>query len=209
MDELDFKDNIIEQFVHNTQEKLYGVPTTDVPETQQATSDLKSVTLTLAEKKWTLDPKSEGKINSDELQNAFQLYQGKNFSNNVCKVIVRLFDLDKRGGIDIKEFEQLYFTVKQWVTAFNMSDKGEKGYLKEAELDNAFRYMEMKFTPNFITFLIERSDPVNKTMPLNEFIVACVQMQKLSEFFVAKVEKSSGVIELKYCDYLELLMKTR
>ena len=123
MNELDSKDNIIEQFVHNTQEKLYGVPTTDVPETQQATPDLRSVTLTLAEKKWTLDPKSEGKINSDELQNAFQLYQGKNSSNNVCKV-VRLFDLDKRGGIDIKEFEQLYFTVKQGCNTFQYERQG-------------------------------------------------------------------------------------
>lgn len=39
------------------------------------------------------------------------------------------FDLDKRGGIDIKELEQLYFTVIQWITAFNISDKGEKGSL--------------------------------------------------------------------------------
>lgn len=50
MNELDSKDKTIEQFVHNTQEKCYGLPITDVPENQQATSDLRSVTLALAEK---------------------------------------------------------------------------------------------------------------------------------------------------------------
>lgn len=64
----------------------------------------------------TMDTKNAGKISAKELQQAFEIFQGRHFSDGACKFVVRLFDLDKNGGIDVKEFEQLYYYIKQWVS---------------------------------------------------------------------------------------------
>ncbi|KAJ8936051.1 hypothetical protein NQ314_012516 [Rhamnusium bicolor] len=85
-----------------------------------------------AVEKWfrAMDTKDEGKISSKELQQAFEIFQGKHFSDAACKFVVRLFDLDKNGGLDIKEFETLYFYVKQWLVAFNTYDRDDSGFFR-------------------------------------------------------------------------------
>lgn len=70
-----------------------------------------------------LDNRTVGRITAKELQLAFETFQGRHFSDSVCKFVVRLFDLDKNGGIDVREFEQLYFYIKQWINAFNACDR--------------------------------------------------------------------------------------
>ncbi|KAK9747262.1 hypothetical protein QE152_g5456 [Popillia japonica] len=188
-----------------TRTRLYGDLVNDA-KSQKA----RQPNTTYEAQKWfpVIDGKSEGKISAKELQSAFKMYQNKHFSDNVCKFVVRLFDLDKNGGVDIREFEQIYTCVKQWVTAFNTCDRSRSGFLSDSELDLALKHMNINFSPDFVTFLINRCDPVNKKMSLDQFIVTCVQMQKYTDEFKARDEKSDGVIKLRYEDFLELLMKS-
>ncbi|XP_022913214.1 sorcin-like [Onthophagus taurus] len=191
--------------------KMYNeYASSDTPKSQNLSKTRQITPSSYDTQKWfpSIEGKSEGKISAKELQTAFKQFQGKHFSDNVCKFVVRLFDLDKNGGIDIREFEQLYSSVKKWVSAFNTCDRSRCGFLAESELDLALKQMEINFSPDFVTFLINRCDPVNKKMSLDQFIVTCVQMQKYTEEFRARDEKSDGIIKLKYEDFLELLMKT-
>lgn len=159
--------------------------------------------------KWfnNLDPKSNGKITAKDLQLAFETFQGKHFSDAACKFVVRLFDLDKNGGLDIQEFEQLYYHIKVWVNAFNTYDRNRTGYLDEKELDLALKHMEISFSPEFIRFLITRNDPVGRRISLDQFIVTCVQIQKFGEEFLKMDQERSGTVLLKYEQFLEMILK--
>lgn len=159
--------------------------------------------------KWfnAMDTKHDGKISAKELQQAFETFQGRTFSDNACKFVVRLFDLDKNGGIDVREFEQLYFYVKQWVNAFNAYDRERSGFLDEKELDYALKFMDVHFSPDFIKFLIQRCDPVRKTISLDQFIMTCIQIQRYTEEFKSRDENYTGVISIKYEDFLELILR--
>lgn len=144
-----------------------------------------------------------------ELQHAFQAIQGKYFSENCCKFVVRLFDLDKKGGLDVKEFEELYTYVKRWVEAFNMYDADRSGFLNENELDCALKHMDIYFTPDFIKFLIRKNNAENATkkLSLDQFIVTCIQIQRYTEEFRVRDENYRGEISMKYEDFLEMVLR--
>lgn len=159
--------------------------------------------------KWfdTIETKEKGKMTAKELQQAFETVQGKYFSENACKFVVRLFDLDKRGGLDVKEFEELYFYVRRWVEAFNAYDADRSGFLNENELDCALKRMDIYFAPEFIRFLIKKSDPNGKKMSLDQFVVTCIQIQRYTEEFRARDESYKGEISMKYEDFLEMVLR--
>ncbi|XP_017776648.1 PREDICTED: peflin-like [Nicrophorus vespilloides] len=159
--------------------------------------------------KWfqSSESKRDGKISPKELQTAFEVFQGKHFSDGACKFIVRLFDLDKRGGLDIKEFEQLYYFIKQWVSAFHSFDYQRSGFLDEEEFAGALKHMDINFSPDFVRFLMKRADPTKDKIALDQFIVTCIQIQKYTEEFKQRDANYTGEIQLKYEDFLEMLLK--
>lgn len=154
-----------------------------------------------------MDTKQEGKISSKELQQAFETFQGKHFSDSACKFVVRIFDLDRNGGIDIKEFETLYYYIKIWLKAFNNFDKEGKGFLNESELDYCLRQLDIHFSPEFIRFLITRNNPVAKMMSLDQFIITCIQIQRFTDEFKSRDPEYTGNINIKYEDFLELILR--
>ncbi|XP_031334741.1 peflin-like isoform X2 [Photinus pyralis] len=165
----------------------------------------------LATERWSqfqmMESKGLGKISAKELQDAFLTFQGKHFSDASCKFVVRLFDLDRNGGLDVPEFEMLYSYVKQWVSAFNHIDKNRTGFLDEAQFDLALREMDINFSPDFIKFLISRNDQNGKRVSLDQFIVICVQIQRFTDEFKERDTNLTGKINLKYEDFLEIIMK--
>lgn len=159
--------------------------------------------------KWfdVVDTKQQGRITAKELQQAFETFQGRHFSDNSCKFVVRLFDLDRNGGLDVREFEQLYFYVKQWVNAFNTYDRDRCGFLTENEFQCALIHMDINFSPEFIRFLMNRYDANSKKISLDQFIMTCIQIQKYTEEFKARDDKYAGEIKIKYEEFLEMIMR--
>ncbi|XP_057672091.1 peflin-like isoform X1 [Diorhabda carinulata] len=162
-----------------------------------------------AVEKWftAMDTKNEGRISSKELQQAFEIFQGKRFSDAACKFVVRIFDLDKNGGLDIKEFETLYYHIKLWINAFNTYDKASSGFLDENELDYALRLLDIHFSSDFIHFLVTRSNPNAKKISLDQYIITCIQIQKFTDEFKRRDPNYTGNINIKYEDFLEMILR--
>lgn len=150
---------------------------------------------------------NEGKMSSKELQKAFEIFQGRHFSDATCKFIVRLFDLDKNGGLNVKEFETLYYYIKQWSNAFNKYDMDKTGFLDAIELNNAFKDLDIHFTQDFVHFLITRNNPNSRKISLDQYLIICIQIQKFTDEFKQRDLKLSGKVELGYEDFLELVMR--
>ncbi|XP_022915482.1 peflin [Onthophagus taurus] len=155
----------------------------------------------------TVDRDRSGKINSHELQSALVNAQGKNFSDMACQLMIGMFDHDKSGTIDINEFQQLYSYINQWLTVFRTYDRDNSGHIEEHELANAFQQMGFRFSPNFIQFLIHKSDlEAHKQMSVDQFIVACVQIQRFTEAFRQRDNERKGMITLGFEDFLSVAL---
>ncbi|KAL3279407.1 hypothetical protein HHI36_016918 [Cryptolaemus montrouzieri] len=159
--------------------------------------------------KWfhSMAEKEDGKMTAKELQQAFEIFQGRYFSDSSCKFVVRLFDLDQNGGLDIREFELLYYYIKQWVTAFNAYDKDHTGALDEKELNFALKHMDIHFSPEFIRYLIKRQNPNATKMTLDQYIVTCIQIQRYTDEFKQRDTEYTGHINVRYEDFLEMIMR--
>ncbi|XP_044765507.1 peflin-like [Coccinella septempunctata] len=154
-----------------------------------------------------VDRDHSGKINWQELQSALVNAQGQNFSETACRLMIGMFDRDKSGSIDITEFSQLYIYITQWLSVFRNYDRDQSGNIEEAELTQAFQQMGFRFTPQFIRFLIERSDPkTHNRMSVDQFIVVCVQIQRFTEAFRSRDLNQQGQITIQFEDFLNVAL---
>ncbi|XP_049959112.1 peflin isoform X2 [Schistocerca serialis cubense] len=154
-----------------------------------------------------VDVDRSGKISAKELQAALVNGQGKNFSETACALMIGMFDQDKSGTIDVKEFQLLYNYINQWLATFRSYDKDGSGSIEEHELNQALQQMGFRFSPDFVKFLIQRSDPrEHKRITVDQFIVICVQIQRFTEAFRARDKEMRGVITIGFEDFLGLAL---
>lgn len=67
--------------------------------------------------------------------------------------------------------------------------------------------MGFRFSPEFITFLIQKSDLQNhKAMSIDQFIVTCIQLQRFTEAFRDKDTQRTGEINIGFEDYLTIFL---
>lgn len=63
--------------------------------------------------------------------------------------------------------------------------------------------MGFRFSPEFINFLVKKSDPQNhKEVSVDQFIVLCVQVQRFTEAFRQRDTQQNGTITIGFEDFL-------
>ncbi|XP_026473975.1 peflin-like [Ctenocephalides felis] len=154
-----------------------------------------------------VDRDRSGKITAKELQSALVNGKGQNFSDNACQLMIGMFDLDKTGTIDIYEFEKLYAYINQWLTVFKTYDRDHSGHIEKEELSQALTQMGFRFSDQFITFLVNKSDVQNhKEVSVDQFIVMCVQIQRFTEAFRQRDSQQTGTITIAFEDFLNVAL---
>lgn len=159
--------------------------------------------------KWfnMVDRDRSGKINAQELQSALINGNGEKFTESACKLMIGMFDLDHSGSIDIHEFEKLYQYINQWLAMFRSYDQDRSGNIEESELTLAFTQMGFRFSPEFIQFLVKKSDQqLQKRVSVDQFIVLCVQIQRFTEAFRQRDSQQQGVITISFEDFMSVAL---
>lgn len=152
-----------------------------------------------------VDRDKSGAISWQELQSALVNAEGKNFAESACRLMIGMFDKDKTGTINVNEFQQLYNYINEWLGTFKLYDQNQSGTIDEGELSQAFLQMGFRFRPEFIHFVIERTDLKNhQTISIDQFIVLCVQIQRFTEAFRGKDTERRGEITIGFEDYLAI-----
>lgn len=71
----------------------------------------------------------------------------------------------------------------------------------------ALTQMGFRFSPEFIRFLIVKSDPENhRIMSVDQFIVVCVQIQRFTEAFRQRDTERNGTISIAFEDFLNVAL---
>ncbi|CAH0561887.1 unnamed protein product [Brassicogethes aeneus] len=154
-----------------------------------------------------VDKDRSGQINYQELKSALVNGQGEHFSDTACKLMIGMFDPNKTGSIGINEFSQLYYYINQWLGVFKTYDRDQSGGIEENELAQALQQMGFRFSPDFIKFLIQKSDLQNhRVMSVDQFIVVCVQIQRFTEAFRTKDTEQRGMITIGFEEFLNIAL---
>ena len=147
-----------------------------------------------------VDTDRSGKINFQELQQAFINGNGQRYSEEACKLMISMFDTDRSGTIDVYEFDKLFGFIKQWLASFRAFDRDNSGSIEEGELAQALSQMGFNFNRQFVTFLIGVNNPNKRSITIDQFIVLCIKVQRFSDSFRQRDALGQGMISIGFED---------
>lgn len=154
-----------------------------------------------------VDRDGSGKITATELKSALANGQGGTFSDTACKLMIGMFDREKNGTINLVEFQALYSYINAWLGVFRGFDHDNSGSIQESELQAALTQMGYRLSPEFISFLIKKSDlGGHQSITVDQFIVLCVQIQRFTEAFRVRDTDQSGTITIAFEDFLSVAL---
>jgi len=121
-------------------------------------------------------------------------------------MMIELYDANMSGTIDVNEFEKLFTYINQWKAMFEGLDKDRSGRLEQEEVNQAFQQMGYRFTPTFVQNLLTKFDPKGRKLTLDNFIVASVQVKRLTDSFRTRDREMRGQATMGYEDFVGLAM---
>jgi len=121
-------------------------------------------------------------------------------------MMIDMYDKNASGSIDVNEFQLLFSAINQWKGVFQGYDKDKSGTIEQSELSQAFQQMGYRFTPTFVQNLLAKYDSRTRRLTLDNFIVACVQIKRLTDGFRTRDRAMQGQATLQYEDFVGLAM---
>jgi len=121
-------------------------------------------------------------------------------------MMIDMFDRDKSGQINVQEFASLFSYINDWKGLFERIDRDRSGFIEQAELNQAFQQMGYRFTPTFIQNLLAKYDSRQRKLTLDNFIVASVNIKRLTDSFRSRDREMRGQATLQYEDFIGLAM---
>lgn len=106
-----------------------------------------------------------------------------------------MFDKEKNGTINVSEFQALYNYINAWLGVFRGFDHDNSGSIQESELSAALTQMGYRLSPDFIEFLIKKSDLRNhQSITVDQFIVLCVQIQRFTGKWDLQIYRKDNIM---------------
>jgi len=121
-------------------------------------------------------------------------------------MMIDMFDQDKSGQINVQEFSRLFKYINDWKGLFESIDRDRSGYIEQAELSQAFQQMGYRFSPTFVQNLLAKFDSRTRRLTLDNFIVACVNIKRLTDSFRSRDREMRGQATLAYEDFIGLAL---
>jgi len=153
-----------------------------------------------------VDTDRSGQIDAVELQRALVNGNWSNFSEEACRMMIEMFDLDRSGSINMHEFASLFKYINDWKSLFERIDRDRSGFIEEPELRQALEQMGYRFSTTFISNLLAKYDPRGRRLTLDNFIVSNVQIKRLTDSFRSRDKEMRGSATLAYEDFIGIAM---
>jgi len=153
-----------------------------------------------------VDQDRSGQIDAKELQRALVNGNWSNFSEEACRIMIDMFDANGSGTIDVGEFNQLFEYINTWKGVYESHDRDRSGKIDIDEFTQALAQMGYRFSPAFVNNLLAKYDARGRKLTLDNFIVACVQIKRLTDSFRARDKSMQGQATLQYEDFIGLAL---
>jgi len=153
-----------------------------------------------------VDTDGSGQIEATELQKALVNGDYSNFSEEACRMMIDMFDTDKTGQINVNEFGALFTFIQQWKATYESHDVEKRGKLNVTEFTAAIEQMGFRFSPTFVNNLVTKYSPRERMVSLDNFIVAQVQIKRLTDSFRKRDSQMNGQATMAYEDFMGIAL---
>ena len=153
-----------------------------------------------------VDVDGNGQISPIELQAALVNGDMSQFDEEACKMMVKHFDQNKSGYLNIQEFSEVFKYVNESKATFEAIDKDRNGYIAFNELYQACQHMGYRFTSNFIQNILFKYGNRTWRLNLDVFIMAFIDIKRLTDGFRRRDKAMQGQATFEYEDFIGLAM---
>ncbi|KAF7353624.1 EF-hand domain-containing protein [Mycena venus] len=153
-----------------------------------------------------VDQDRSGSISVVELQSALVNGNWTRFDLDTVKMLMGIFDTDRSGTIDFKEFVGLWKYISDWQNVFRHFDRDGSGSIEGRELAEAMKSFGYNLSPNLLT-LVERKYGNYGPPPgitFDRFVRACVVVKTLTESFQRADTDRDGWVQLSYEQFMSV-----
>jgi len=164
----------------------------------------------------SVDRDQSGSISAPELQQALVNGDWTPFDLDTVKLLMSIFDTDRSGTITFNEYTGLWRYIKDWQNVFRHFDTDRSGSIDGRELANALTQFGYQLSPQLLQ-LLERKYDVKASAPatgygpppgvtFDRFVRCCVVVKQLTESFQKMDQGRSGVIQLSYDQFMQVVL---
>ncbi|KAJ7184260.1 hypothetical protein C8R46DRAFT_455452 [Mycena filopes] len=162
-----------------------------------------------------VDQDRSGSISVTELQSALVNGNWTHFDLDTVKMLMGIFDQDRSGTIDFKEFSGLWKYISDWQNVFRHFDRDGSGSIEGQELAQAMKSFGYNLSPAILT-LVEKKYASSVTtgygpppgITFDRFVRACVVVKTLTESFQRADTDRDGWIQLSYEQFMTMTLAT-
>ncbi|CAH8305035.1 unnamed protein product [Eruca vesicaria subsp. sativa] len=150
------------------------------------------------------DQDGSGFIDDKELQGALSSYQQR-FSMRTVHLLMYLFTNSNAMKIGPKEFTALFYSLQNWRSIFERSDKDRSGRIDVNELRDALMSLGFSVSPGILDLLVSKFDKSggkNRAIEYDNFIECCLTVKGLTEKFKEKDTGYSGSATFTYDTFM-------
>ncbi|CAH8379479.1 unnamed protein product [Eruca vesicaria subsp. sativa] len=150
------------------------------------------------------DQDGSGFIDDKELQGALSSYQQR-FSMRTVHLLMYLFTNSNAMKIGPKEFTALFYSLQNWRSIFERSDKDRSGRIDISELRDALLSLGFSVSPVILDLLVSKFDKSggkNRAIEYDNFIECCLTVKGLTEKFKEKDTGYSGSATFTYESFM-------
>ncbi|RWS09604.1 programmed cell death protein 6-like protein [Dinothrombium tinctorium] len=156
----------------------------------------------------SVDKDKSGQISERELQKALSNGTWKPFEMKTVRMMIALFDRQRKYALNFEEFRLLWKFVDDWLKCFSGFDRDNSGTISRQELIQALTQFGYRFSDKFYNFVFTRfGDRSNNTIIFDNFIYLCLSLQHFTTAFRSRDVQQTGVINISYDDFLGLVLE--
>jgi len=160
-----------------------------------------------------VDRDHSGSISLVELQTALVNGNWTTFDLDTVKMLMGIFDTDRSGTIDFKEFAGLWKYISDWQNVFRHFDRDRSGSIEGRELSEALQSFGYNLTPPLLMLIEQKyaSAPSTNYGPppgitFDRFVRACVVVKTLTEAFQRADTDRDGWVQLNYEQFMRMVL---
>ncbi|CBY24425.1 unnamed protein product [Oikopleura dioica] len=160
--------------------------------------------------KWfnKVDTNRTGMLNAEELQLALRNNDLTTFDIETVSLMIRMFDKDNTGTIDVNEFCQLWKYLGDWRGSFDRFDRDGGGSIDERELGNALNELGYRLSPQFVMEAMKKFDfRRERRLQFDGFVHCLILLQRLTTGFQQFDTQRNGNAYFSYEGFLTAVFK--
>lgn len=138
-----------------------------------------------------------------ETINAFATIGPGGFSNEVCRSMLALLDVDHSGKIIFDEFKMLWKEIQKWKSIYEQHSVETKGYLNSSELKEALEAAGFRMNNRILTDIVHRYATEDGKISFDEFLSCSLKIKTMSDIFRSKDTFNVRRAEFTLDEFLE------